>query len=268
MPNDEFMSYFRKASQHLDNNEQKNVEEKEDKKHPAKDTHQDKHKEKVSEYLAQYPNVNLDVLRNLNELKEITKQPKTDEPDEALAGIEQRLGMPEASETLRQERWGKTIKCPECTSEQIQKLAASEQKDPNIYRYVCLSCWITFNDDSNTEMETELPPLYTWMLCWYLFGCTNSIQYISTKLGLDHSLVEMMLKYMQKIFKAEKPLTNFLTFDEWSNQYGKTYKKAIKENLIKKEVLLGRDTAETPADTHEYKKQKNNYRGPNPKPRS
>lgn len=263
MPNDEFINSFRKASQHLDKNENNKSKEET----PPKQDH-DIQKELVRHYREEYSHVDLDVLRNLNEIKEITQSTNSEAPDKALAGIEKRLGEPEVGETLRQERWGKKVKCPECASEQVQKLADSEQKVPHIYKYVCLSCWVTFNDDSHTEMESELPPLYTWMLCWYLYGCTSSIQYIATKLGLDTGLVEMMIKYMQKIFKSSQPLTNFLTFDEWSMKYGKTYKSLIKENLVKKEVLLGRDTAETPADTHEYKKQKDNFRGPNPKPRN
>lgn len=270
----EFINFFRKASKHLDKKTPANKPSTSEKKSTPPPTAEKKSakkeidtaKELINKYRAQYADVDLDVLRNMIELKDITSQPKTEQPDNSLKEIKKRLGDPETGETLRQERWDKKVTCPYCKSDKIKKLAAEEQKSAHIYKYNCLNCHENFDDDSETEMEGGVPPLYTWMLCWYLFGCTNSLQYIASKLGLDVGTVELMIQYMQKLFKSEQPLTNFLTFDEWSLKYGKSYKSIMQDSLTKKEVLFGLDTAKTPGDTAEYRKQKN--RGPKLKPRS
>lgn len=251
----DFINFFRSASQHL---EKKTKPSKKNQKKQIDQT-----KDLINKYRAEYANVDLDVLRNMIELKDITSQEKTDTPDQSFSAIEQRLGTDESGETLRQERWGKEVKCPACGSTDIKKLSAKQQKTAYIYRYQCNSCNEKFNDDSDTAMESGVPALYTWMMCWYLYGCTNSLQYIATKLGIDVATVELMIEYMQKLFKAKQPLTNFLTFDEWSLRYGKSYQQAMQQNLNKKEVLFKGDTAKTPTDTAEYRRQKN--RGPNPK---
>lgn len=205
---------------------------------------------------AAYPDVDPQVLANLIDLKQITSQPKQPAPDKSFTFIKDRLGAKEDSETLRQERWHGKIKCPACQSNNIKLLLKRDMPKHGKHKYNCLSCGNDFNDDSGTLLETGRPPLSTWMLCWYLMGCTDSLQYIATKLGLDLATVELMVRHMQKIFKSNQPLTHLMSFDEWSLKHGKSYKQRIEHELAKKQELFTGETPNAPKDTAEYRKQK------------
>lgn len=235
---------------------------------PTKPSAKDKAVEQAKDFINKYrksfenaKSIDTDVLLHLAALKRITSHHKRDKPDKAFQEIQQHLGDAESGETLRQERWHGTVVCVHCNSKRVKRLAQEQQKSPHNHRYVCLDCEETFNDDSETKIESGVPPLNSWMLCWYLLGCTNSLQYIASKLGLSMATIEMMVNHMQKLFKAEQPLANMLSFEEWSAQHGIKYKPIIEEVISKQTVLYGMDIAGVAKDTGEYRRMKERTRG-------
>ena len=241
-----FINHFRKDSKHLDHQKSKTT-----KAHQQVEVA----KELINSYRTQYANVDLDVLRNLIELKEITSEPKQDNPDNSYKEIKKRLGPKESIETLSQERWHNKIACPACGSKKIEQVNSE-------FKYHCVNCNNSFNDDTGTPIEAGSPPLSTWMFCWYLLGCTDSLQYIASKLGLDLPMVELMVRHMRQLFKSNQPLKHFMSFDEWSLKHGKSYKHAIQKELAHKKELLGHDSGESPKDTAEYRRQKQRAQDP------
>jgi transposase-like protein len=252
----DFINHFRKDSKHLDH---KDSEPKDD--HIQKNPQVELAKEMINAYRDSYSDVDLKVLRNLIELKDITSESKKAKPDHSYKEIEKRLGTSETEETLVQERWHGKVKCPACGSKNIKKLSSEQQNPKEHYKYQCQDCLAIFDDASGTPLESGKPPLHTWMFCWYLLGCTDSLQYIATKLGLELPMVEYMVRHMQKLFKSQKPLAHFSTFEEWSFKHGKSYKQKIQHEMEKKELHQG-ETAATPQDTHEYNRQKARARNP------
>jgi len=256
----DFINYFRKASAFLDK-EQPDLNAE-----PQKDPQVELAKTRINEYLKLYPGVNPKVIRNLIELKDITRDPTQATPDSAYEGIKSRLGDDETGETLRQERWRKHVHCIKCKSKNVKRLAETEQQARNNYRYKCQDCGEMFSDDSDSAMEKGTPPLYSWMFCWYLLGCTNSLQYIANKLNLDVVTIDMMVAHMQKLFKAKQPLNHFLTFDEFL-RHGESHKVRLKESLAKKEEMLRGYSLGAAKDQHEVDRQTKNRNNPSPKNR-
>lgn len=211
----------------------------------------------INRYRNTYKSISPDVLFNLSDLKNIATEPKVDNPEDAAKQIEQLLGPAEAGETLRQERWHGQVQCPYCKSQNVKRLALEEQKDKHIYKYRCLDCSETFNDDSETKLDADVPSLHTWMFCWYLLGCTTSVQYIAAKLGLSVATVELMIQHMQRIFKANEPLKHLLPFDQWYATHGKGYKTAMQEALAKQVERFRGFSVGQEADTAEVRRQKN-----------
>lgn len=239
----------------------------------AKDQAVEQAKEFINKYRKDnksFNDVNPEVLLHLAALKRITSNPKQDKPDNSFQEINKYLGEAESNETLRQERWHAAVRCPQCNSNKIKRLAAVEQKSKYNYKYQCLDCNHTFSDDGGSTIETDVPPLRSWMFCWYLLGCTNSLQYIANKLGLSISLIEMMVHHMQKLFQSEQPLTHMLSFEEWAAQHGIKYQPVI-EAAIAKQTELHRGEVSptafltsTPRDTREYRKVKDRAQGIGP----
>jgi transposase-like protein len=213
-------------------------------------------KKMLDGYLDANKSIRPSTLFNLSKIKEETNKPKQDSPDAAFAIIQNHLGNAESSETLRIERWQDQVRCPYCNSNDIKRLSVVDQKSEDIYTYLCLACNSTFNDDSETEFEGPTPPLNTWMMCWYLLGCTNSLQYIASKLGLSVSAVEVMVRHMQKMFNAQQPMKNFLSFEEWSAQHGTHYQKVLEKALDKIAERMRGYSVGQEQDTAEVRKQR------------
>lgn len=237
-----------------------------DPKPPKPDPSVEKAKDFINKYRKDneaFKNVNPDVLLHLAALKKIISKPKQDKPDASFNEINKHLGEAESSETLRQERWNGKTRCPKCNSNNVKRVSEDLQKTKFNYKYICLDCDHNFNDDDGTKIETGVPSLRTWMFCWYLLGCTNSLQYIANKLGLSLTLVEMMVHHMQKLFQAEQPLTHMLSFEDWAAQHGIKYKPVIEAAIAKQSELHRGEIApvmfgtSAPKDTHEYRKIKN-----------
>lgn len=199
------------------------------------------------------------VLDNLKVLKKIVDQPKENDLNELslrFSEINKHLGDPECHETVRQDRWKNNIQCPNCQSTHLKRLQQLASKSPHNHRYRCLDCLLEFNDDSETPLEKGAPPLNIWMQCWYLMGCTESLTYIATKLNLDLPTIEYMVRQLQKTFNAQKPLTHFLGYEDWSKQAFEL-RKQLKEDLLKQYELLDANVATIPKDTTEFRRQQN-----------
>lgn len=196
---------------------------------------------------------------NLRALKTLVDQPKEtkeEKLDLRFTKINQHLSEPENHETVRKERWDENIRCPKCQSNNLKRLPQTPPQSWHNHRYRCLECGTIFNDDSGTPMESGIPPLSVWMQCWYLMGCTDSLNYIAAKLGLEIGVIEFMSQQLQKIFNAKKPLTRFLGYDEWSKQ-SLHLRDQLKEDLMKQYELLNANVATVPKDTAEFRKQQN-----------
>lgn len=247
-------------------------------KPPNHDPNVEKAKDFINKYRknnAAFKDVNPEVLLHLAALKQITSKPKQDEPEASFNEINKHLGEAVSHETLRQERWHGKVHCPKCSSSNIKRVAEDLQRTKYNRKYICLDCSCNFDDDDDSKIETGVPPLRTWMFCWYLLGCTNSLQYIANKLGLSISLVEMMMLHMQKLFQAEQPLTHMLSFEDWAAQHGIKYKPVIEAAMAKQNELYRGEVSpitfgtSTPKDTHEYRKIKDRAQniGPDGKPK-
>lgn len=217
-----------------------------------------------------YPNEDLDTLQldtvisNLRVLKGLVSQPKEEKPELRFSKIQSHLGIPECYETIRQERWHINIHCPDCQSTHLKRLAQKTPQSVYNYRYRCLDCGSIFNDDTGTPIEKGSPPLNSWMQCWYLMGCTESLLYIANKLGLDLPMVEEMARQLQKTFKAKKPLTRFVGFTEWHKQ-SQALRTQLKEDLLKQYEKLNANVATQPKDTAEFRRQEMLRRDPSMK---
>lgn len=195
-----------------------------------------------------------ELIAKLQHLKELVDLPKEEQPELRFTQIQQNLGPGETHETVRQERWPEDIDCPNCHSKQLKRLPPLANQSSHNHRYQCLSCDTIFNDDSGTPMEAGIPPINVWMQCWYLMGCTDSIVYIAQKLGLDLSVVEMMVDRLQKTFHAQKPLTRFMGFEDWNKQ-SQHLRTQLKEDLLREYESLNANVATAPKDTAEFRRQ-------------
>lgn len=189
-------------------------------------------------------------------LKSIVSEPKEEKLEVRFSKIKENLGSAECYETVRQERWPDNIRCPDCQSQNLKRIAQLPSAPPNKHRYRCLDCGELFDDDTGTPMEREVPSLNVWMHCWYLMGCTDSLTYIATKLGLELSLVEAMIERLRETFHTQKPLTNFLRFEEWNKQ-SQHLRTQLKEDLLREYERLNANVATVPKDTAEYRRQLN-----------
>lgn len=200
------------------------------------------------------------VYANLQSLKNIVNQPKEEAPGLRFSKINQHLGTPETYETVRHERW-QEICCPKCKSTHLKRIAQVPPQSSHNHRYHCLDCDTVFNDDTGTPLARGLPPLNVWMQCWYLLGCTDSLNYIAAKLGLDLPTVEVMVRQLQKTFNAKQPLVKLKNFEEWSKQ-SQPLRVQLKHDLLEQYERLNANIATVPKDTAEHRRQENLRRDP------
>jgi transposase-like protein len=195
------------------------------------------------------------VKENLRNLKQWVDEPKEPAPDLRFFHIKNHLKTPEVYETLRQERWQPMIHCPQCQSYNISRLVQMPPEPPENYRYRCLDCCCEFNDDSGTPLEDPGPPtIQTWIECWYLWGCTDSLNYIAHRLRLDINTVERMLNLLQKLFQAEKPLSRLDESPKLDEQSRKL-KERFKLEIQKTYERLNTQLANVPTDTLQHRHQ-------------
>jgi len=206
---------------------------------------------------------------NLSKIKHLIDQPKEDAPDTHFNLIKENLTEEECHKVIKEERWHPTIYCPNCYSTDIQLLEEDQQSSVHNFKYLCLLCRTRFNDDSKTPFEFRVPPIDVWVQCWFLLGCSNSVEYIAAKLNMDIDTVKMIIQELQNTFKVNQPLARTMSYEEWSRQYSQIYSKRIKEEILtrkKKENELhqGISTVQ-PVDTAETRRQKNRETPSSPK---
>lgn len=269
----DFINYFRQKSKKPKKNKQDLGPQNSQTPPESKNTSQPPKQNRVNQqielsrriidsYNSKQTRVDPSVKQRLNDIRDIVHtSPKENQPEIRFSQINEKLGEAECHETVREERWKDAVTCPYCDSDDVKRLPVEAQKSPFNYRYLCLSCDSKFNDDSETPFEQGVPPLKTWMQCWYLVGCTNSYQYIAVKLGLELALVERMIDQLQKLFKAKQPLNNNVNnYDEWSKQNSELYEKKLQQAIQSKKVLLTGETTQKPTDTGEYRRQQERRR--------
>lgn len=195
------------------------------------------------------------MMDNLKALKEALDHPKEEVPELRFTQVvKKHLDEPAAHETVRQERWPENIRCPKCNSNHLKRVAQIPPASSSNHRYRCLDCDEVFSDETGTPFEQGVPPLNVWMQCWYLMGCTDSLNYIAVKLNLDLATVKIMVGQLQKIFNAQKPLTHFLKYEEWNKQADQM-RKQLKDDLLKQYEQLDANVSTAPKDTTEFRRQ-------------
>lgn len=198
----------------------------------------------------------MQLINNLKALKELVDKPKEENLEVRFQKINQYLGEAETHETVRRDRWPVSINCPSCQSNNLKRLMQTSSKSSHNHRYQCLNCGLEFNDDDEAPIEKGIPPINIWMQCWYLMGCTDSLNYIAAKLNLDIGVVETMVRHLQKLFNAQKPLTQFLKYEEWDKQ-SQHMRNQLKADLLKQYEFLDANIATAPKDTTEFRRQQN-----------
>ncbi|MDB6096360.1 MAG: transposase [Francisellaceae bacterium] len=202
-----------------------------------------------------------EVIARLHALRKLLKNPRESNLDQRFLKISQFLGLEESHETLRQDRWQPEITCPYCASNEIMKIASHNFNIASYYHYQCQVCGAEFNDSTGSPFEKGVPPLQVWMQCWYLMACTNSINYISSKLQLDRVTVEQMMAHLQKFFQADKPLDKLENVEQSAEKTGfNTIQN--KEDILKQYQRLNADTSTQPVDTAEHRRQQRIRRNP------
>lgn len=193
---------------------------------------------------------------NMLNLRSLINAPKDSSFDERASEIQSSIGDAEAHETIRQERWNPDIYCPLCHSSAVIRLEKSLQDSANNYKYKCLSCESRFSDDSQMEASKGQPPITVWIQCWYLLGCTNSVEKIAEKLNLDIRLVEHMVNELQRSFKTKQPQISNKGKHNWA-QHREIFKKKVAEVIAeRKNELYGGNIVNQARDTAEERRQK------------
>jgi transposase-like protein len=195
------------------------------------------------------------ILANLKSLQALLQQPTDGTIDEQFDKINQYLGVAEAYELLRQERWPADIHCPHCRATELQRIPQKSPHSSYHHRYRCLNCQQEFGDETGAPMEANPIPLNLWMQCWVLSGVTDSARYIAAKLNLDLTLVERMLEQLKKFFNTQYPLERPLEETEWSEK-SRTLYRQLNDELLNQFELLNQG-AVTPKDTSEFRRQQN-----------
>lgn len=194
--------------------------------------------------------------KKLNTLRNL--KPASDESALSLRfkQLKDNLGTDETYETVRQERWYPNIKCPSCDSKYIKRLPQHPNVSSSNHRYLCLDCHLEFQDDDELPTTQDLPPINIWMQCWYLMGCSDSLSYIATVLGLDLATVEFMAEQLRLLFNANAPMSSDLDFEEWEQQ-SLELRKQLQDDLLKRFEVLNANVSTTPKDTSEFRRQQN-----------
>jgi len=203
------------------------------------------------------------VIDNLHVLQQISQAPKEAHLELRFSRIKQHLGPAESHETVRQERFAKGIFCPECGADKVERLSHfGVTPIASYYHYVCKNCDHEFNDASGSPFEKGVPPLHVWMQCWYLMGCTDSINFITGQLGLDKHVVELMMRQLQTVFGKHLPLSQGINQDQSEKHNFKHSHLSRDDFLMQFERLNAPDVAVQPKDTAEYRRQQQIRRDP------
>jgi transposase-like protein len=195
------------------------------------------------------------ILVNLKALQALLAEPQDGTLDDQFDHINQYLGMAESYELLRQERWPADIHCPHCRATTLQRIPQLPAHSPYHHRYRCLNCQQEFGDETGSPIEADPMPINIWMQCWVLFGITDSLSYIASKLQLDIVIIERMLEQLRNFFQVQHPLEHLLEHPEWSDKTKRLHHQ-LNENVLQQFELLNQGSV-TPKDTVEFRRQQN-----------
>jgi transposase-like protein len=106
-------------------------------------------------------------------------------------------------EVIRELRWPKGIKCPECEASTISK-RGFHTTQAHRQRYRCKHCGKQFDDLTDTIFEGHHQPLKTWVLCLYLMGLNLSNQQIAAELDLSESVAQEMTTQLRTGIVSKK----------------------------------------------------------------
>ncbi len=204
-------------------------------------------------------------VKNMYGLQQTTEEEKETNLDNRNDQIQENLGEAESHETVREERWHSGVHCPFCSSKKTKRLNQEDQTSLYSYRYLCLDCDRLFSDTSKSPFESGMISLETWMHCWYLLGCTTSIEYIAAKLGLDPSIIEEMAEQLRRTFNVDQPRTEDLNFDKWT-KHTEHLRKRVKASIAQKQKELhGSAVVNQAKDTSEERKQRSTHKVTTPR---
>lgn len=197
-------------------------------------------------------------IQNLFKIKLEIDKPKESALEHRAERIKENLGSAECHQAIREERWGHTVFCPYCYATDIERLPPHTQIAPFNFKYLCLACHSRFNDDSLTPFEIKPPTLETWMECWFLLGCTDSLEFIANKLHLDVAEVKYMVAELKKSFHGNQPLAKLSSYENWHHNYNEKIATRTEKQLSfkKKQELYRGETTEQAKDTAELRRQK------------
>lgn len=146
------------------------------------------------------------VAQNIQALDKLLETSTEQHLEQKAEQIKTLLGSGEAYQILRQTRWPDGMQCIDCHSRNLRRLPQRPTDSEHNHRYRCLDCRLEFNDDDGVVTGGAIDqPLNTWMQCWYLMGCTDSLNYIAHCLGVDLHIVEWMVQRLRTLFQLNAP---------------------------------------------------------------
>lgn len=122
----------------------------------------------------------------------------------ALVNLSGLLDDAKCFELVRQVRWPRALRCPDCGGEQVVR-NGHDDTQPLRQRYVCRGCGVRFDDLSHTVLAGHHQPLKVWISCLYLMGLNLSNQQIAQELGLITSDVQQMTTHLRSGLATRTP---------------------------------------------------------------
>jgi transposase-like protein len=105
---------------------------------------------------------------------------------------------------VRQRRWPKGVRCPDCDSDAVIR-DGHDDTQPCRQRYRCKACGGRFDDLTGTVLAGHHQPLRVWVLCLCLMGLNLSSRQIAMELGLDASEVQAMTEQLRRGLVVKTP---------------------------------------------------------------
>ncbi len=100
-------------------------------------------------------------------------------------------------EAVRELRWSEGVRCPQCSSEEINKRGRDETELAR-QQYVCKACGRRFDDLTDTIFAGHHQPLRNWILCLYFMGLNLSNQQIAQELDINKDDVHQMTTQLRE----------------------------------------------------------------------
>jgi len=107
-------------------------------------------------------------------------------------------------ETVRNLRWGNSVKCPHCEGKEIIKRGRGERESA-CQRYECKACGKRFDDLTNTVFAGHHQALKVWILFLYFMGLNLSTRQIAQELNLNKDDAQNMAEILRSGVVEKKP---------------------------------------------------------------